>query len=64
MERLKQWLKEHNITGAQFAEMMGVRQSAVSMWLTGERFPSRENIQKIVELTGGKVQPNDFYKGE
>jgi transcriptional regulator with XRE-family HTH domain len=64
MERLKKWLKENNITGAQFAEKLGVAQSAVSMWLTGERFPSRENIQKIVELTGGEVQPNDFYKGE
>ncbi len=64
MERLKQYLKEHGITGAQFAEMLGVGQSAVSMWLTGERFPSRENIQKIVELTNGEVQPNDFYKGE
>lgn len=64
MERLKQWLKENNITGAQFAEMLGVAQSAVSMWLTGERFPSRKNIQKIAEYTGGEVQPNDFYKGE
>jgi transcriptional regulator with XRE-family HTH domain len=64
MERLKQWLKEKNMTGAQFAELLGVAQAAVSMWLTGERFPSRRNIQKIVELTGGEVQPNDFYKGE
>jgi hypothetical protein len=36
----------------------------VDLVLTGERFPSRENIQKIVELTGCEVQPNDFYKGE
>lgn len=64
MERLKKYLKEHGITGAQFAEMLGVAQAAVSMWLTGERFPSRRNIQKIVEITGGEVQPNDFYKGE
>ena len=64
MERLKKWLKEKNMTGAQFAELLGVAQAAVSMWLTGERFPSRRNIQKIVELTGGEVQPNDFYKGE
>lgn len=64
MEQLKKWLKEKNMTGAQFAELLGVAQAAVSMWLTGERFPSRRNIQKIVELTGGEVQPNDFYKGE
>lgn len=64
MDKLKQYLKEHNLTGAEFAELIGVGQSAVSMWLTGDRFPSRENIQKIVEVTSGEVQPNDFYKGE
>ena len=61
MDKLKQYLKEHNLTGAEFAELIGVGQSAVSMWLTGDRFPSRENIQKIVEVTSGEVQPNDFY---
>ena len=30
----------------------------------GERLPRPENMQKIVELTSGEVQPNDFYKGE
>jgi transcriptional regulator with XRE-family HTH domain len=64
MERLKKWLKDHNLTGAEFAKIIGVQQACVSLWLTGERFPRPENMQKIMEATGGEVQPNDFYKGE
>ena len=28
------------------------------------KIPLTDNMQKIMELTGGEVQPNDFYKGE
>ena len=62
MEKLKQWLKEHNMTVAEFAKEIGVVQSCVSMWFSGERFPRPENMQKITEYTNGEVTPNDFYK--
>lgn len=61
MEKLKQWLKDHNMTGAEFAAAIGVQQACVSLWLTGLRFPRPENMQKITEYTGGEVTPNDFY---
>lgn len=62
--QLKEWIKKSGKTQQDVADVLGVAQGLVSSWCNGERLPRPENMAKIVELTGGEVQPNDFYKGE
>ena len=62
--KIEEWMQRENKTQQEVADALGVSQGVVSLWLKGERLPRPENMQKIVELTGGEVQPNDFYKGE
>ncbi len=52
------------LTLAQLAERVGVTKISLSRYERGERIPTREIMQKIVEATVGAVQPNDFYSGE
>lgn len=58
---LKDYLASNG--GAQdMAEKLGVTAAAVRMWAAGQRIPGRDYMVRIVEITGGQVQPNDFYE--
>ena len=57
---LSQYLKDHGVSQAAFAQEMSVDPISVYRWCKGYRFP-REHIQKIMEATGGKVTANDFF---
>lgn len=59
--QFSEYLKENNITQSQAASELCVAQGIISMWVNGERLPRPENMKKITEWSGGKVQPNDFY---
>jgi len=59
--KLKEYIEDCKITQEQVALAVGTIQPNVSRWLSGESIPAPENMAKIVEWTGGKVQPNDFY---
>lgn len=61
---IKDWIEKEKKTQQEVADALGVTQCLVSLWCNGERLPRPENMQKIMDLTGGEVQPNDFYKGE
>ena len=58
--KLKDFLKEENITQKQFAEMLGVGQNLVSIWCNGT-IPRTDQMTKILITTKGKVTANDFY---
>lgn len=59
--RFAQYIK--NLGGVHFfVAVLGVTPAAVRMWAAGERIPGRAHMLKIVEITGGQVQPNDFYE--
>lgn len=57
---LGRYLSEHGITQAQFAEQIGCTQPAVARYVGG-RVPEAPILKRIVEATGGEVQPNDFF---
>jgi hypothetical protein len=59
--KLSVYLTDRQITPADFAERLGVTAEGVRLWTTGKRRPSALMMQKIVDETGGHVQPNDFY---
>ena len=62
--QLNEWIEINNKSMKQFAEDLGVNYEDVRRYCTGEVIPRPDRMQKIMEATGGEVQPNDFYKGE
>lgn len=58
---LAQYLEANNLNPSAFAAIIEVSSEAVSRYRDGERIPSRDIMQRIVETTGGAVTPNDFY---
>jgi transcriptional regulator with XRE-family HTH domain len=54
------YLRQHELTAAEFARNIGVSKSAMARWLSGKRFPRREMIVRISEATGGQVTANDI----
>ena len=52
------------MTLAELAKRIGVTEVSLSRYEREERIPAREIMPKIVEATGGAVQPNDFYSSE
>lgn len=61
MKKLRQYLKENNITQKEFAKLLDV--DVISLWryLQGTRIPRPKTLKKICELTNGYVTANDFY---
>ena len=38
-----------------------IPQGTLAKWITGVRIPRKKEMILLVEVTDGKVQPNDFY---
>ena len=62
--KLYEWRKKENKTQQEVADALGVFQSVIQKWESGETIPRPESMQMIVEYTNGEVQPNDFYNVE
>lgn len=58
---LRRYLANFGISVATFADTIGVTVQAVHRYVNGERIPNRDVMERIALVTGGKVQPNDFY---
>lgn len=54
-------LFNEGITVPAFAGEIGVSVQAVHRYVAGERTPHRRVMERITTVTGGKVQPNDFF---
>lgn len=61
---LKTYLDNQSMTCRDFAKQVGVTERAVIKWRRKERIPRPEHMNKIGEVTGGEVGPNDFYGAE
>ncbi len=59
--KLQAFLDSQGLTRGEFADQIGTTAEAVRLWLTGQRIPKRKSTEKIVAITNGAVQPNDFY---
>ena len=59
--KLTDWLFENSMTPRQLRLMLRVKdRSTVYRWLANERVPKPRMLQKIVDLTKGAVQLEDF----
>lgn len=65
--RLSEWLRETEMKPKEAAARLGVLPTSFSRYLLAPdhpnfRRPTNEVMSAIYELTGGAVQPNDFYE--
>lgn len=59
---LADYLTTKKISQAEFAQLIGVSQVAVSRYASGQRMPRRNWLLKIREVTGGLVNGDDFLE--
>lgn len=52
MECLRHYMRAHDITQQALAKSLGVGQSSVSQWLSGEKVPTLENFFSLARITG------------
>lgn len=58
---LRDWLKEREMSFAEFARVSGIGQRAlVQKYVQGRQLPSFENLERIRIATGELVTANDF----
>jgi len=60
--QLKEYRLSKKLSSKEFAERLGVDNSTLFRYETGARFPSREVLVRIKEVTKGKVTANDFVE--
>ena len=58
---LDEWKKRSNLSDTEIAAAIGVSRLSVFRYRQGEMMPRKKVMLKIVEMTGGKVLPSDFY---
>lgn len=60
---LEEFLKSPatTMTKADLATALNVSVITVNRWLNDTRFPEREMILRVEEVTNGRVQPADWY---
>jgi DNA-binding transcriptional regulator YiaG len=62
--KLGTYLDQNKLSERDFAALLapvGASEHTVIKWVRGERMPRPDAMLRIVEVTAGKVQPNDFY---
>jgi transcriptional regulator with XRE-family HTH domain len=57
---LPEYLREAQLSQAQFAARIGVRRQLVQRYVKG-RIPEAKIMARIALATGGRVTANDFY---
>lgn len=57
---LADYIRERDMTNADFARMAGISEGTVSLLCRREVWLSKEMAQKILTATEGKVTPTDF----
>lgn len=59
--RLQEYLTETDTTRAEFARQIGVKHITITRYVNEGRVPEPSVMEKIIEVTEGKVTANDFF---
>ncbi len=57
---LSEYLSDHGLSPAKFAERIGVTDESIRRYAHGQRYPRPEIMRRIVATTDGAVGPEDF----
>ena len=58
--KLEKYLADRRISLKEFAHSIGLSHEGARLIVRGQRFPRRATLERIQEVTGGKVKANDF----
>jgi len=58
--KLQDYLRFRRVKNKTFAKLLNISPVSLSRYISGERFPEKEILIKIHNLTEGLVSPNDF----
>ena len=61
---LSDYLRENNLTLAEFAERVSVVHTTVMRWANGTLFPSAAAMRRIHAATDGQVTANDLLAAQ
>lgn len=59
MNQIKRWRKQAALTQAQLATLLGVVQSAVASWESGDRMPRADKLPQLARALGCTI--DDLY---
>lgn len=59
--KLADWRNAAGMSQEQLAAELGVDKATIFRWESGTRDPGRDYKRRIFTMSGGAVQPNDFY---
>lgn len=62
--KLREWRHAKGFTILQVAERLAVKPEMLSKWERGVHIPAPANLEAIYTITGGEIEPNDFFKLE
>jgi len=57
---LADYLKHRGLTQVEFARLVGVSKSAITLYLNGDRVPRPAVAERIIKITKGRVTANDL----
>ena len=60
VERLKLWVRQHNIPQRSLAEKLGISQPTLSRYLRGELRPTIDVVKKLEAVTNGFMRASDW----
>ena len=59
--KLGDYLDQNGVTVQDFADRLEMSAEAIRLYVAGRRVPRPNAMAKIINATGGKVEPNDFF---
>lgn len=60
MKGLIKLRKQANLTQCELAEQLGVRQSTIAMWESGDSMPTADKLPRIAKILNCKI--DDLFK--
>ena len=60
VERLKLWMRQHNIPQSSLAKKVGISQPTLSRYLKGDLMPTIDVVKKIETVTNGFMRASDW----
>lgn len=62
MVTLDDYLRDTNLSVEAFAEIVKVSRMTVYRWRSGESFPERDHLRRILHATNGRVTADSFLR--
>ena len=59
--KLNEYLQKSGTRAADFAQELGVKETTVNRYRSGERIPEKAVMKRIKEVTHGLVTADSFY---